>query len=46
MDFYIPRTKRELVSWLNKRYKGKARFNDEKKERLLAIYITTRKREG
>ncbi len=46
MDFYIPPTKRELVSWLNKRYKGKARFNDEPKARLLAIYINTRKREG
>lgn len=46
MDFYIPPTKRELVSWLNKRYKGKARFNDEPKVRLLAIYINTRKREG
>lgn len=46
MDFYIPRTKRELVSYLNKRYKGKTKFDSEPKARLLAIYINTRKREG
>jgi hypothetical protein len=45
MDFHIPRTKRELVSWLNKRYKGNAKFNSEPKARLLAIYINTRLRD-
>lgn len=46
MELYIQPTKREMVSWLNKRYKGKARFNNEPKARLLAIYINTRKREA
>ena len=47
MDFYIPPTKRELVSWLGRRYKGKVTgFKDMDKKRLTAIYISTRKRDG
>lgn len=45
MDFYIPRTKRELVDWLSKRYVGKViGFRQMEKRQLLAIYISTRKR--
>lgn len=46
MDFYIPTTKRELVLYLNKRYKGKMTgFSGMKRSQLLAIYINTRKRD-
>lgn len=47
MEFHIPRTKQELVVWLNSRYAGKVKgFYDMKKKQLMAIYINTRKRDG
>ena len=46
LDFYVPQTKRELVSILGKRYKGKIKgFKDMGKAQLKAILINTRKRD-
>ena len=41
MHFYIPRTKRELVSFLKQRYPGMP-FAEWTKKHLLAMYINWR----
>ena len=44
MNFWVPRTKRELVDWLSKRYQTrKGKFSCKTKNNLYAIYFSIRK---
>lgn len=44
--FWIPSTKRELVSWLSKRFNGQATgFKKMDKKQLYAIYFRARQGE-
>lgn len=47
MDFYIPKTRTELISWLNAHYWGTGkRHGHMKKAQLMAIYLNIRHKKG
>lgn len=41
-DFWIPRFRWQLVSWLEKHYPGDKSFKRKSKKQLMAIYLSVR----